>query len=130
MVARITEGGGRGAAGSMGSKIKTKVGTTIVKATLGKKSAATYKTQSMSDAKKLAETKAAVKTAAKKKPLAEPKSAVKIKPAAKPVGNPPNFIRADSKRIESVVRGDGVNGPLGKRKDGRVFRSKKPTGNK
>ena len=60
--------------------------------------------------------------------LMEPKSAVNVKPAAKPVGNPPNLARAEGRQIDSVARGEGVKGPLGKARDRRVFTSKNQTG--
>jgi hypothetical protein len=51
----------------------------------------------------------------------------KAKPPKKTIGNPPNLARAKSRQIESVARAGGVKGPLGKRRDSRVFTSKKPT---
>ena len=58
------------------------------------------------------------------------KKSVKVKPASKQVGNPPNLARAESRQIESVARAGGVKGPLGKKRDTRVFNSKKPTANR
>jgi hypothetical protein len=51
------------------------------------------------------------------------KNSVKTKPARKPVGNPPNLARAEGRQIDSVARGGGVKGPLGKTRDRRVFTS-------
>lgn len=60
--------------------------------------------------------------------LKEAKGSVKVKPSKKTPGNPPNLARAESKMIESVARAGGPKGPLGKKRDTRVFNSKKPTG--
>ena len=45
--------------------------------------------------------------------------------AKKTVGNPPNLVKAEVRMIDSVARGGGVKGPLGKSRDARVFNSKK-----
>ena len=120
-------------------KVGQAAGKQVVKATLGKKSAAKYAAQkaaenaktvaaSSRNAKKSAETRAALKSAKSKPPLATPKSNVQTKPARKQVGNPPNLARAEGRQIDSVARGGGVKGPLGKARDRRVFTSKNPTG--
>ena len=72
--------------------------------------------------------KAAKAAAAKTAQIA--KNSVVKKPARKPVGNPPNLARAEGRQIESVARGEGVKGPLGKARDRRVFTSKNPTGSR
>ena len=113
-------------AGLVGAGIK--VGGQIVKAAFGKETAKKAVAVSTKNAAKKAEAKAAVKAAAKNKPLANPKSAVRVKPPKKTIGNPPNVARAESRMIESVARGGGVKGPTGKKRDTRVFNSKKPTG--
>jgi hypothetical protein len=105
-----------------------KVGGKIVEAALGKKAAKSAVAVSTKNAAKKAEAKAAVKAAAKNKPLANPKSAVRVKLPKKTIGNPPNLTRAEGRMIESVARAGGVKGPLGKKRDARVFTSKKPTG--
>ena len=94
-------------------KVAQAAGKQVVKATLGKKSAAKYAAQkaasnsktaaaSSRNAKKAAETRAALKSAKSKPPLATPKSNVQTKPARKQVPNPPNqakaFYKFDSSR--------------------------------
>lgn len=76
-------------------------------------------------AKKLAK-EAAKKVSARTAQIA--KNSVVKKPARKPVGNPPNLARAEGRQIDSVARGEGVKGPLGKARDRRVFTSKNQTG--
>ena len=105
-----------------------RIGGQIVKAAFGKEAAKKAVAVSTKNAAKKKEARDAVKAAAKKKPLANPKSAVRVKPPKKTVGNPPNLARAEGRQIESVARAGGVKGPLGKRRDARVFTSKKPTG--
>ena len=110
-------------------------GKRVIGALEGKKSAAKYaaaksaaNAKAKSAAMKKAADKKAFKEIAKKKPLATPKSAVRVKPPKKTIGNPPNLAKAESSYVDSVARAGGVKGPLGKKRDTRVFTSKKPTG--
>jgi len=117
-------------------KVAQAAGKQVVKATLGKKSAAKYAAQKTAsntktaaalsrNAKKAAETRAALKSAKSKPPLATPKSNVQVKPARKQVGNPPNDIKAWEDYIGSVSRGAPARGSsAGKAKARRVANSK------
>lgn len=95
---------------------------TVVKAT------STFKKASLAKATKKYDN--ALKAASGTKstrPYRDVVESVKVKSARKQVGNPPNLAKAESRQVESAARGGVGKGPLGKRKDARVFTSKNPT---
>lgn len=103
------------------ASIGAKVGTLIVGAIKGKKSAAATATAYA----KTKASKVAVKAIPKTK-FAEPsKASVKVKSAAKQIGNPVNQEKSIESMISSVSRGGlKTGGTLGKKRDHRVANSK------